>query len=373
MVKYILIFILFFLLQLSTIGQDTTIKYLDKNMAITPNIENAAFVANITKAEDGWYAKIYYGRENIALEGYYKDKKLTIKHGLFRFYYASTSRIMSIGSFTYNIPNGLWQKWYENGKQQDSGKKYFDKEVGAWKYWHRNGQLKAQGKYADSILIPGTLANGIIKESKAVAIADYIYAYYNNIQMGLWKTYYENGQIKDSINYEEGLKTGIVKSWYSNGNMESVGAYTHNREENTWNWFHENGNPSTVEVYKKGIVQQLQCFDTNGKLVGSFCSLNKPALFKGGLGNFETYMAKKITYPDAAKKNKHQAIVETKFTINTMGKVQDIVITNSPTIYFNQEIERVLYAMPDWEPSVSHNRLVDYRFSLRVPFVYKEE
>jgi antitoxin component YwqK of YwqJK toxin-antitoxin module len=362
----LIISVIFF--QQTIAAQDTIMKYLDKNFEITPSIENAAFVANIVKTGNSYFAKVFYGRENIALEGYYADKNLRQRNGFFKFYYASTSRIMQTGSFFYNYPVAVWERWYENGRKQDSGKKYYGKEVGEWKYWHENGQIKAIGKYADSIDTPNGFIKGLSKEKKANAISEYINSFFGDIRNGLWKTYFSNSQLRDSISYQEGLREGIAASWFENGNLECNGLYKNDKEEDSWNWFYPNGNPATVEIYRKGIIQKLQCFDSTGTPRGEFCSINKPAMFTGGNAALEKYIKDNIHYPEEALKNQLQPTISVQFTINPRGLPENINIGTSPSVFFNKEIERLLYGMPPWEPAVYHNRIVGSVFNMEMAF-----
>jgi antitoxin component YwqK of YwqJK toxin-antitoxin module len=275
---------------------------------------------------------------------------------------------MQTGTFYYNYPLGIWERWYENGRKQDSGKKYYGKEVGEWKYWYENGNIKAFGKYADSINTPDALVKGLNKEKKGSVISDYISSFFGDIRIGLWKTYFANKQIMDSTNYTEGLRDGFAASWFANGKPESSGFYKNDKEEDTWYWYHANGNRATIETYRKGIIQKLQCFDSSGAPAGEFCSIHKPALFKGGNGALEKYIKEHIQYPAEALKNQLQPTISVQFTITTAGLPENISIEHSPSVFFNKEIERLLYSMPAWEPSVYHNRIVDSVFKMEVVF-----
>lgn len=360
----------FLFLCITVHAQDTTIKYLNKNFEIVKDVNEASFVAYITKGGKEYPTRIFYGRENIAMEGVFADNKLTIRNGSFKMYYASTSRIMAEGKYDYNIKNGVWKQWYENGKMKDSGRLYYGKMVGRWSFWHENGQLLSRSKYADSFATPENITKGVEKMNKPFAIADYLERFYVDVKSGLWKVFYDNGQQKDSINYVVGEKNGLVKLWFANGNLEAVGNFINDKEDGEWKWYHFNGQPATIEKYKNGKIFSMQCFDSLGKFVGDFCSINKPAIFPGGSSKFEDYIKKNVIYPNDAKPFKHSAVVSCTFTINTQGKVSLVTFGESPIIYFNREIENALYKMPAWDPAIFHNRLVDFDVKLSVPFEY---
>jgi antitoxin component YwqK of YwqJK toxin-antitoxin module len=350
-------------------AQDTTVLLLDYSFHIVENKAEASFVAYVTKATNGYHATIYYGRENIAAEGTFKDKKLTIRNGFFKFYYASTSRIMSEGNFDYNIKNGTWKTWYENKKMKDSGRLYYGMKVGKWSMWHENEQLYTSSKYADSFVTPSSITKGLSKEEKPTAIANYIEQYYVETKIGVWKTYHQNGLPKDSLSFISGEKNGIAKTWYENGQLESVGTFVNDKEEGIWNWYHENGQPATWEKYSKGKVQEMKCYDTAGQLTGTYCSLYKPALFPGGVSKFEEYIKENIQYPEQLKGSNIETVLTCTITINKKGLLSSVKFEGqSLSIFFNKAIEDALYKMPAWEPSVMHNRLQDYTITLQVPF-----
>ncbi len=367
----IYIFIGFLLHHINLIAQDSSRVLLDANLTITQNIENASFSAAIIKQNGNYNATVYYGNEKVAFTGTYADKKLTLKHGFFTFYYVSTGRLMTTVPFEYNVPNGVTQSWYENGKLKDSGRKFYGHYIGLWSFWHNNGKLISRAKYADSLLTPISLKN-FTKIEKPKIIMDYLDRNFpDDYKIGLWQTFYDNGQLQDSIYFDKGNKNGIFKSWYKNGKQKNVGANVNDLPVNTWNWYYNNGQKSTEEIYQKGKIISMKCFDSLGNFISDFCSISKPAIFPGGVYKFENYIKENVKYPEEVKKYKYNAVVDLIFTIDKNGKLKDVKFDATPTIYFNKEIERVLYQMPIWEPAIEHNIPVDYVVSLSVPMRYK--
>ena len=51
---------------------------------------------------------------------------------------------------------------------------------------------------------------------------------------GLWQTWYESGQLAESINYSDSLKDGLYQAWHENGRL---------KEESNW----KNGNQDGLE------------------------------------------------------------------------------------------------------------------------------
>ena len=47
----------------------------------------------------------------------------------------------------------------------------------------------------------------------------------NGKKHGMWKVYYENGQLKSEGTYKNGICHGFWRSYKENGDMKSVGTY----------------------------------------------------------------------------------------------------------------------------------------------------
>lgn len=346
-------------------AQDTLTRFLDGNLAIVKR-ENASFSADIFKQNGLWEAIIYYGSGNLAGRGTFKDKNLTIRHGLFTFYYSITERKMYQVRYDDNYQVDTWQSWYENGRIKDSGKLADGRKTGWWHTWHPNGKLASAGSYTNTFIfdIPGIDARSPRDQRQIKA---YYLEQMPDTKTGLWKTWHANGQIKDSIFYTHtGLKEGLAKSWYENGNIESAGVYLQDKENGPWEWYHHNNKPATTEQYVNGKISSMQCFDSTGALTGDFCSLNKPALFPGGTVAFEEYLRKNLTYPERA--GKKRGYVDLRFVIGEFGRPDEVTVVNSHSNYFSQEAERLIYEMPRWEPAVSHNRLSPFTVNVRLVF-----
>ncbi len=352
----------------------TTLKYLNSNFKIAILTDKISYFAKSVKVENGYFATAYTMQKNKIWEGLFADKKLNYRNGTFAFFDTLTSNITEKGSYSYNVPNGVWQRWYSNNNKMDSGRYYYNKLISKWKYWHINGKLMASVKYADSFATPKGVCSGLPKEERPTAIANYCSNYFDDvIKVGLWQTFYSNGLCKDSIYYNVGKESGQFKAWYKNGKLESEGLYDDSKKTGNWNFYYENGNFSTKEIYESNKIINLQCFDSLGNYQNDFCGIQKPAMFPGGPVKFDDYITNKIPYPEAAKTLLDNAVVHCEFTIDVNGKIKNIKCGDSPNIYFIKAIEVALNRMPLWEPAISHNRFVDYDVQIDVLFILTKQ
>ncbi len=58
--------------------------------------------------------------------------------------------------------------------------------------------------------------------------------YQNGLNIGRWSTYYPNGKIFASVNFEKGLKQGEFISYDSKSKVEIIGTYINDKKEGKW-------------------------------------------------------------------------------------------------------------------------------------------
>lgn len=58
---------------------------------------------------------------------------------------------------------------------------------------------------------------------------------------GLWRTYYQTGQLKTEGRYSAGLKEGVHKEWAKDGILLLEGIYAQGKANGLMKWYHERG------------------------------------------------------------------------------------------------------------------------------------
>ena len=56
-------------------------------------------------------------------------------------------------------------------------------------------------------------------------------------------TYFANGQLESSVEYESGKKQGAATRWYANGSKVSDGRFEDGRMEGDWQFWNKDGSP----------------------------------------------------------------------------------------------------------------------------------
>ena len=144
--------------------------------------------------------------------------------------------VVQKGAYQNNLKEGEWYEYYDNGKTValfKEGKKnglfvrYFqdtlieggtysnDLMVGDWVYKYSNGKPKGIGKFS----------NGNGTDVNLMGIP-------RNNRHGRWSLFYENGQIKQDGQYENGQKQGEFIFWHDNGQIRTLITYVNDKPRN---------------------------------------------------------------------------------------------------------------------------------------------
>jgi len=242
-----------------------------------------------------------------------------------------------------------------------------NKANGLWQSWYNNGQLRDSG----------------------LVIADHF--------SGAWKHWYVGGQLKKvhrflpfpgetspgtppgtgssapaadvidtlTVGYLNisGITDGQWQCWYENGRPECEGIASHGTPDGTWKWFRENGQPSSVETYSGGKIVRLECYDEQGVLTGNACSIQKPAVFTHPTLSAGQYIAREL----AQRYNIYRSdagAARLQFIVTKNGKIKQLIISGVNDLLIQYQILDILKTMPAWSPAVSHNRILDYPVSI---------
>jgi antitoxin component YwqK of YwqJK toxin-antitoxin module len=153
--------------------------------------------------------------------------------------YSEDGKIQQEMNYVKGILNGSYKQYYEDGKiQQDANYKN-----GLWdgglKGYYKNGILRVDCVYRDGKLWNITVYNMPDGKPAACSLKD------GNGQV---KRYYDDGKIKEDVNFKNGVQDGEYKSYYENGTLWSDYFY---RDGKVWNTIADNmpdGKPTGTNV-----------------------------------------------------------------------------------------------------------------------------
>lgn len=97
-------------------------------------------------------------------------------------------------------------------------------------------------------------------------------------------------------------------------------------------------------------------------------SQKTPAVFLGNPKGVTEYIKEQILYPENAFANEIEGEVLVQITINEKGSVQNPTIVKGLGYGCDEEVIRVVSAMPDWKPAQANQKNVEKSYILTVTF-----
>jgi uncharacterized protein len=179
------------------------------------------------------------------------------------------------------VLHGYMKYYNEDGKLQNVEKYINDelildaKEVALYEIrydYYPDGSVKIMGSYRDNV------ANGIRKEFSKDGTIEKAYIMANgfvigeglidgkNKKQGPWKEYYETGELQAEGTYSTDIRTGLWRFWYQNGQVEQIGKLLNDGSaDSLWLWYYPTGKLRRQEFYSNGAIHGIMIeFDANG-------------------------------------------------------------------------------------------------------------
>lgn len=88
--------------------------------------------------------------------------------------------------------------------------------------------------------------------------------------------------------------------------------------------------------------------------------------FKGGIEKMYEYISNNFRYPDEAKKRSVNGKMEVEFTVEKSGDITYVGILKGLDYSIDDEILRLLKAMPRWTPATKNGVPVRYKVSMPI-------
>ena len=135
---------------------------------------------------------------------------------------------------------GRYSRNIVNGNFKDG------KEHGLWKLYYENGQLGIKVNFNDGKkdrVWEYYRQDGQLEEKRN---------YKDGENHGLWERYYWNGKLSLKGNYTNGYSVGLWKKYCGDGKLSSKGNYTDGKEDGVWEWYQEDNSLDWTETWKNG-------------------------------------------------------------------------------------------------------------------------
>src|SRR4030095_3856768 len=208
------------IISISGIAQksDTVRRYFDENLVLTTK-GRSVYPGITVKQGDRWYLFAVYPDTGTLVKCFFKDEELRIKDGPFTLFHKKNIKAID-GRFVNNVPEGVWKYYYENGQLKDSGLVVNNRMAGTWRAWKENGILAVVTEYPNPDSIAATFLTSPVPTPKNAPVIDYKHSV--GQRQGISISYHDNGMISDSGLYISNKRKGLWKQYYDSGQLESI-------------------------------------------------------------------------------------------------------------------------------------------------------
>jgi antitoxin component YwqK of YwqJK toxin-antitoxin module len=197
------------------------------------------------------------------------------KTGNWKYYYVS-GEIKSKGAYLNNQRSGKWTFYYKNNKILQQGEYKNDLPEGHWIWYYPENIIWREEEYLagkeDGHTVEYDLNSQVITEGDFVEgerEGKWIYkvgdhreegSYITGLRDGVWKYYYDNGNLEFQGNYIQGNPDGKHLYYYDTGELKEEDYYVMGLREKNWKKFDKLGNILITITYKDD-----QEYRVNGK------------------------------------------------------------------------------------------------------------
>jgi antitoxin component YwqK of YwqJK toxin-antitoxin module len=171
--------------------------------------------------------------------------------GVSKSFHFKSRSLKHIFGWEDGVYHGRFESYFPDGIKDIEGQHYKGIEVGLWASYYRNGQMWTLGSmipYEKGILLKRGPKND-----------------------GLWKKWDPDGKKLEEIYYEDLYEVRRTEwSYYDNGQMEYEVNYVgiDRKEDGEWTYWYKNGEKEIEGSYKDGVPTGIWTFWKDGVIVG---------------------------------------------------------------------------------------------------------
>ena len=221
------------------------------------------------------------------------------------------------------LQQGVWQKTYPNGRLMYEGTFKDGKPVGKWNRYYEGGQIKAIIQYDENS--DSAYAQLFDQWGKKMAEGVYI----DEKREGAWN-FFSNEQKISEEEYSEGVKHGISRKYYPTGELLEESEWQNGKQEGNYSIYFQTGKP------------YMQCKFSNGRRNGLCLSY-----FTNGLTEMEAYYKNNLRHGEWKFYNEDgDSLYSLKYD---QGRLMNPEVRDSIDNLQIQSLEKNRYSLPDPE------------------------
>jgi len=183
--------------------------------------------------------------------------------------------------------------------------------------------------------------------------------------------YYASGKRKSELNYSnlnKKILDGLYSMWSEEGTLTYEAEYVNNKMNGIFKTYWDNGNLKRSDRYENDQFVSGNCFSSTGKDTAYFPYEQRP-VYPGGTAELSKYVSNAVKYPADARRKEIQGRVMVQFSVNEEGKLGDFKVTQNVEPMLDAEALRVIKNMPDWQPGKIDGKPAKFLYALPVIFM----
>ncbi len=186
--------------------------------------------------------------------------------------------------------------------------------------------------------------------------------------IGIWKSYYTNGDI-ESIGKRTNGKKDSVWTYYNINSEKPFGQinYINGKAEGESKWYYESGKVCEIANYKKDKIKSKVDYDEAGNII-EIKEKDGDVEFVGGNTNMVLFLQQNLKYPEVLRLQSKEGVVLFHFIVRKDGKIDNIEYQKSDEPLFNQEAQRVFKLIKYMKPARYHGQIIEQECTLPISF-----
>jgi len=148
--------------------------------------------------------------------------------------------------------DGVYQTYYDpdNINLKTTGQVLNGKQSGLWRTFFPDGALESSINYEKGE--PKSVGYFYYNDDENTMRTEVIFE--NGLCSGEYKEFYDNGIRKAVINYEKGKKEGNAEYFYRSGIIKIEAKYNKGKEDGKWTFYDDKGQKILVQKWKDGVM-----------------------------------------------------------------------------------------------------------------------
>jgi len=188
----------------------------------------------------------------------------------------------------------------------------------------------------------------------------------NNLD-GPYYTFYDNGQMEDSMFFINDELNGNFRSFFESGQLKAKGNYIEGDFQDSLLTFYPSGNKKRVDFYSKGELIEGSFFDEKGMIL-PYEKFYVEAAYPGGNEAMMKFIMENVVYPEDAIIYEIEGKVFIQFIVDSLGNVKKPKVVKSISPILSEAAIDVIDKMPNWIPGRIDGENYDSYFELPINF-----